>query len=94
MIEIDTDILKENGKNLENLAVDYFTINNKVFSRITNVPTVTGEWVGESAKRFASSAAVDKSQYVKFYGITHQYGTYLKNAAEIIENLCKRVKMK
>lgn len=94
MIEIDTDRLREQGQKLESLICDYYKATNKIFNRITNMPTVTGEWVGVSAERFSKNASVDSKQYAKFYSTAREYSTYLKVAAEKVENLCRTVKKK
>lgn len=92
MIEIDTNLLNEYGKDFENLSYSYFAIINKIFNRISGMPTSTGEWVGESAQRFARNASVDKKQYTDFYRVARQYSTYLINASTKVDNLCKRIK--
>lgn len=94
MIEIDSDMLLEYGKDFETLAYNYFAIINKTFNRIANMPNVTGEWVGDSSNRFAKMSSIDKSQYMEFYRVSRQYSTYMKNVAIKIENLCNRVKKK
>ncbi len=92
MIEIDTDALKEYGRDLESLTYDYFSVINKVFTRISDMPTTTGEWVGASANRFARVANVDKKQYIEMYRISRLYSTYLINSANKVDYLCKRIK--
>lgn len=94
MLEINTEGLRECGKDITSLSNDYSEKINKIFSRIDGMSSLTGEWRGEAATKFICVANMDNPQYRNFGKIISSYGNYLNKVANRIETLCIEVKRK
>ena len=88
-IECDTEKMRENGTKIQNLASELNEIINEYYKRIENMPTVTGEWIGDSAEKFVSYVISSKRSTVNFCNSLNSYGKYFVDSAEAIERTTK-----
>lgn len=83
--KIDSVKLRECGNDI---IVETNGINEaleKIFSRIANMSSNTGEWVGIGADTFARLASIDKAQYINFKEDLYKMGQLLVDTASILE---------
>ena len=90
-IHIDTTKIKECGTDVVSLSSELYEIIDTMFRRINNVNKVTGEWVGSSADIFINKANVDKLQYLTMQNQIYQYGKWLIDYANKMEDVVKEV---
>ena len=82
----DTDKTKEISKKIINYANQYEVIINKLFKRMTEVPYVTGEWIGDSAKKYAKAIALDKDEFINFGKMLKSYGTKISKDSDAMKD--------
>ena len=63
---INTGEVEEVANNIISLAMDFNTEINNLFSRLSDVPSITREWVGTQSKFYFKKIASDKKQYNDF----------------------------
>ena len=85
--QMDTIKLKECGKDIINLTQELNEALTTLFTRIDNMPTVTGEWVGDSANEFVRILNIEKKDYIALKNNLADYGKLLLNTSEKLE-LC------
>lgn len=82
MISINTSKVKETGNLILKNGEDLCNLLDEMYTRIYNMPIVTGEWVGDSAIYFAKQAVdVDKPAMVAFGKILYDFGNNIVTAA-------------
>lgn len=86
---INSEKLNEIGNSVVSLASDYDVQINKLFKRLTSVPTVTKEWVGNQANNYFNNISLDKSDFLNVGNQIRNYGKYLIDAAQDIERQIK-----
>ncbi len=84
-MNIDTDKIKKCGNDIINLSNDLSDIIETLYSRISNMPVTTGEWVGESAKNFAVKSNKEKVDAVELKNKIFSFGNTLIECAEKYE---------
>lgn len=62
--KIDTDEVERISKDLTSAINDLESEINTLFTRFSNVPNVTKEWIGGQADFYFSRVALDKRQYL------------------------------
>ena len=63
---INTIEVENVSKELNSLVNELETEINNLFTRLFEVPTVTGEWVGEKSQFYFNAVANEKKQYNDF----------------------------
>lgn len=84
-MNIDTEKIKKCGNDIIKLSNDLNDIIETLYSRISNMPITTGEWVGESAKNFAVRANKEKIDAVELKNKIFSFGNTLIECAEKYE---------
>ena len=84
-LDIDTRKIREAGISMINLANELGSNINDLFERLEKIPTVSCEWVGESAMEFSRIANAEKIDYVNLKNNLYNYGKFLVNTAEDME---------
>lgn len=90
-IDINSNYIKEAGNDIIALTKEIGELLNNTFSLIENMPTRTGEWQGDTAKSFAESAKIDKTNYTKLNSDINKYGKYLVDYASSMESIVARM---
>lgn len=91
-INVDTIKMRECGKDIIKITNTLNELYNGLFSRISNMPTNTGEWVGESADKFVTLANIDKVQYLNYNNEIAKMGKLLVDYSYKFENDCNNVR--
>ena len=81
-INIDTDKFKLYADEIKKNAKEFDFLIDSLFNRIINVPTKTGEWMGEASKKFADYSAIEKKMYSDFATRLYSFGETMFNYAE------------
>lgn len=63
---MDTEKLKDINENINYLIQDYYREINSMFTKFSNVPEVTREWVGDSSKKYFQEVGLEKNDFVYF----------------------------
>ena len=92
MIDIDTKKIEKCGLDLIKLSQDLFSVCNSMYDRINNMPTMTGEWVGQAALEFSKKANIDKVQVVDLKNKLYSFGNELIKYAGDYESVVKKIK--
>lgn len=79
---IDTNKIEEIGNDIIALATEYQVEINKLFKRLNEVPTVTREWVGQSANKYFNLIALDKNDFLTVGNQLRNFGKQVTNVAE------------
>lgn len=85
MLSVDTEKIKKSGLDIVKLSNDFSEIVENLYSKIYNMPFVTGEWVGASAEYFSKTAILEKKDVVLFSNLLHKFGEELIDSAEKYE---------
>lgn len=93
-IQVDTKKLNECGNEIMKLANELNEELDMLFKRIENIPTVTHEWVGDSANKFAALSKIDKVQYYTLKDALYNHGKYLVESANLLDSTIQAVKGK
>ena len=91
-IKIDTQKIRECGKDIMNLSTELNEIITSLFDHINTLTNTTGEWKGNSANRFIADTNIDKIQYLNIKNAIYQNGKYLTSYADLMENVINEVK--
>lgn len=86
LINIDSIKMRECGKDIVSVSSTLNELFNEFFSRISNMPINTGEWVGKSADEFVRLARIDKAQYINFNNDLYNLGKFLIEQSYNLEN--------
>ena len=63
---VNTDKIMEISKKIKSLTLDLDKEIDDLFTRFAEVPTVTGEWVGQTSEYYFKTIAKDKMKYKDF----------------------------
>ena len=91
---VDTDQLSLLVSDINALIQDYNMEINRLFTTFSNVPTVTKEWVGNSAEDYFSGVMLEKSDFIAFGNRLYKYTKYLNNICSSVHNSvdkCQRI---
>lgn len=84
-IKLDTEKIRSCGNMLIELSNELNEAINCFFNRICDMPTITGEWISDSAVEYSRIAKLDKVQYITLKNELMNEGKFLVSQAEIIE---------
>lgn len=85
-IKANTTKMRECGNDIMTISNEIGTEFNNIFDRISNMPTSTFEWTGESANAFVLKANSEKVQYMQLKDVLYNYGKYLVDCANNLDN--------
>lgn len=88
-VNIDTGKIREAGNEMIKLSNELNSNVNDLFDRLVKIPTVSFEWVGESALEFSRIANAEKIDYVNLRKSLYSYGKFLVDTAEEMERAIK-----
>ena len=88
-LNIDTAKLRESGNEMIKLSNELNANVNDLFDRLVKIPTVSFEWVGESALEFSRIANAEKIDYINLRKCLYNYGKFLVDTAEDMERAIK-----
>lgn len=91
-INIDTTKIRECGTEIIELSKEMNEIITTMFNRISNMNSITGEWIGASATSFIEEAKIDKIQYLNIKSNIYNYGKFLLDYADTMEQKINEVK--
>lgn len=91
-IDINSAYIKEAGNDIITLTREINELINDTFLLMENMTLKSGEWQGDAAKYFASTAKMDKSNYLKLSNNINQYGKFLVDYASNMESVIARVR--
>ncbi len=63
---MDTEKLRDIEENINYLIQDYYREINSMFTKFSNVPEVTHEWVGETSKKYFQEVGFEKNDFIYF----------------------------
>ena len=63
---INTDKLRDINDNINHLVQDYYREINSMFTKFSNVPDGTHEWVGETSEKYFQEIGLEKNDYIAF----------------------------
>lgn len=75
----NTDEMKRIASEINALATEYQTKISKMYSKFSNMPTGTGEWIGEKSEEYVGYVLQDKSDLMAV-------GDKIKSFAKVIED--------
>jgi hypothetical protein len=82
-MNIDTTKIKQSGYDILKLSYELNEIIENLYSKINNMPVLTGEWVGASAQLFAKQANnVEKKDAIAIKDTLKKFGEELIASAE------------
>ena len=84
---VNTTEVENISKDLISLANEFASEINSLFNRLSEVPIVTGEWVGNQAQFYFNKISTDKNQYIDFANKIKEIGYKLNKDMNEIE-LC------
>lgn len=84
-LDIDTRKIREAGMSIMNLSNELGANINDLFDRLVKIPTVSFEWVGNSALEFSRIANAEKIDYINLKNNLYNYGKFLVDTAEDME---------
>ncbi len=85
IINVDTNKIRDCGKDMVEVA-DYYKVNiNNLFERINGVPVKTKEWVGEASKNYVFKLTKEKRYYDNYGKCLNALGEDLINYADELE---------
>lgn len=90
-INIDTDKIKECGRDIANLSVELNTKIDELFDELFNVKN-KNIWLGKSADEFIISCKTEKKQYKHLVNSLYNEGKFLYNTAQSFENAANKLK--
>lgn len=90
-LDIDTRKMRECGNEIMKLSISIGEDFTKLFDRIQNMPITTGEWVGQAAVAYANRAKYERMLYLQFKDVLYNYGKYLVDGAEELENEARSI---
>lgn len=83
MINIDTAKMKQCGHDMLKLSRELNEVIEGLYSKIYNMPVLTGEWVGASAQLFAKQANnIEKKDAIAIKDTLKKFGEELIDSAE------------
>lgn len=91
-LNIDTNKIRECGASIIELSKEVNEIVATMFTRINNMSISTGEWVGTSANVFIKNANIDKLQYLNMRTSIYNYGKFLLDYADTLEQKINEVR--
>lgn len=80
------------AKDIKTYANDFISEINNLYKRLSEVPNVTKEWVGNKANFYFDTISNDKSVYIDFGNKLYKIGETLSNDIEDIQNTMKENK--
>lgn len=83
--------IEEVAKNVNKLAIMYDNEINNLFRRLSDVPTVTKEWIGNTANSYFKTILLDKDEYVNIGKNLHLFSDKLNKDAERIRNTVTKI---
>ena len=86
---INTAEVDNIAKELSSLVNDLDAEFNALFTRFSNVPTVTREWVGNQANFYFKKTALDKQRYTLFTNELRKISQELSAEASSAQNYIK-----
>lgn len=89
-INVDTSKMRECGENIMELSNELGENFEQLFTRLTNMPAKTFEWVGSSANNFSMIANIEKSDYVKLKNNIYRFGKHLVESANSLDESIKK----
>ena len=84
-LNIDTTKIREAGTTMVTLSGEIDEIFNVIFDEINTISEKSGSWVGYSANQFIHNARIDKANYITFKNEVCEYGKFLKEYADSLE---------
>ena len=87
---VDTDQLSTLVNDINDLIQEYNMEINRLFTKFSNVPTVTKEWVGNSAETYFSAVMLEKSDFIAFGNRLYEFTKYLNNICSSINGAVSR----
>ena len=90
-MEANTDEMRRIASELNTLANNYIEAINKLYQRISEMPTVTKEWTGNQAERYASIVSNDKSSMTEVGNKIKQFARIITDDANHIDTQVARV---
>ena len=89
-MKIDTIKISQCGNNLITLSEELNTITESLYTRIINMPTKTGEWIGASAQEYAKNVYSDKEDVDAVKNEIRDLGNQLVENANRYEKAAKK----
>lgn len=81
---INTSDVENIANNIITLSSDLETEFNNLFRRLSNVPSITKEWVGNQSEYYFNTIINDKSKYIYFSKKINNIGKTLNDEVEKI----------
>lgn len=76
-INVDIEKMRESGKDLQNLSIEFISLINDFYNRINKIPTITKEWIGPTASNYVKVCLAEKENYLKYGNSLKQLGGVL-----------------
>ena len=89
MIDVDTEKLRQCGNDLIRLSQDLSQLSTGLYDRISNMPMITQEWIGNSSFDFASKAMTEKVDAVDLKNQLYVFGAYLIGISDKYEETAR-----
>ena len=87
----NTDEMRKVAAEINTLATNYLTKVDKMYQRISEMPTITMEWTGNQAERYASIVMNDKQSLVEIGNKIKQFAKMINDDANHIDTQVARV---
>jgi len=85
-LSIETQKVKQCGEDIMKLSEEYLRLIHDFYKRIADIPTVTGEWRGVAAEKFAAIASLEEPMYKDLGDAIREYGATMKMYASMIKS--------
>lgn len=87
---VNTTEVENISKDLISLANEFTSEINSLFNRFSEVPMITGEWVGNQSRFYFNRISSDKIQYIDFANKIREIGYKLNADMNEIEYCINR----
>ena len=84
-MKANTNEMKRIAGEINSLAVEYQTLISNLYSKISNMPSVTKEWTGNKAQEYVSHVLLDKQDMMSVGDKIKGFSRLITNNANVLE---------
>ena len=86
-MHINTNEIEHVGYEIANIANEYEVLIAKLFKRISDMPYVTKEWIGNEAQKYVDLVLMSREEFVEFGNELKAFGNEISDSAYKLDSL-------
>lgn len=90
-MKANTNEMRNIASEINSLAVQYQTLITGLYTRFSNMPTGTKEWIGNKAQEYVRYVMLDKESMLSVGDKIKSFATVITNDANILESNSAKV---